>query len=134
MINRDENRFNFIGRILFMVFFLCIICIQSNKSEKNTFFHSQYEVITELHAVSGNAICVDFIQAPILQKSLITLSDKIGFSLFNQSFKLTADNSRFAQRITLLQKSLLTLKPIDNASRFYYHLFAPTAQEPPLLS
>ena len=134
MTNQKEDRFYYLGRILFMAFFLCIICVQSHKSEKNTFFHSQYEIITEIHATSGNAVCVDFIQAPILQKRLITLSDKTGFSLFNQSFKITADNNRFDQRILLLQKSLLTLKPFITGSRFYYHLFPIAAQEPPLLS
>ena len=133
MTHQEEDRFNFLGRVLFMVFFLLIICIQSNKSEKNTFFHSQYEVITEVNAASGNALCVDFIQAPIIQKSLVTFNDKTGLSLFNANFKLSCDNSGISHEFVLLKITSLSQKPISNC-RFYYHLFSIDSTEPPILS
>jgi len=133
MKNREEDRFVIFGRVLFMVFFLMIICIQSNKSEKNTFFHSQYETACNIHDHSGHAVCVDMIQVPAFQKSLITLKDKTGITLFNEGFKQSYDNSRINQEVLLLRKTILYYKP-DSNCRFYYHLFSIDRTEPPLLS
>jgi hypothetical protein len=133
MQHREEDRFAFLGRILFMVFFLMIICMQSNKSEKDTFFHSRYEIACNIHDISGHAVCVDAIQTPAAQKSLITLNDKTGLTLFNEDFKQSCDNSRINRQFVLLRKTTLSATPVSNC-RFYYHLFSLDPTEPPLLS
>jgi hypothetical protein len=133
MRHREEDRFVFLGRVLFMVFFLMIICIQSNKSEKNTFFQLRYEIACNIHDISGQAVCADQIQTPAAQKSLITLNDKTGLTLFNEDFKQSYDNSRINLQFVLLRKATLSHKP-DSNCRFYYQLFSLDPTEPPLLS
>lgn len=133
MNTQQEDRFNFLGRVLFMVLFLLVICAHFDRVEKTTYFSTQYELISEIHSISNHAVCVDFFQTPTLQRNLVTLNDKTGFYLLNENFKLSFDNSLMSHKIILLQKSILSLKPIIN-SRFQYHLFSLDAGEPPLLS
>ena len=133
MNTQQEDRFNFLGRVLFMVLFVLVICAHFDRVEKTTYFSTQYELISEVHSISNHAVGVDFFQTPTLQKNLVTLNDKIGFYLLNENFKLSFDNSLMNHKIILLQKSFLSLKPVIN-SRFQYHLFSLDAGEPPLLS
>ena len=133
MITQQEDKFNFLGRALFMVLFLLVICTHFERVEKKNIFSSQYELISELHLISNHAVCVDGVHTPALQKDQVTLNDKTGFYLLNESFKLSFDNNLMNHKIILLQKSILSLKPFIN-SRFQYHLFALDVGEPPLLS
>jgi hypothetical protein len=133
MNTQQEDRYNLLGRVLFMVLFLLVICAHFDRVEKTTYFSTQYELINEIHSISNHAVCVDFFQIPTLQKNLFTLNDKTGFYLLNESFKLSFDNSLISHKIILLQKSILSLKP-DINNRFQYHLFSLDAGEPPLLS
>jgi hypothetical protein len=129
----QEDRVDFLGRLLFMVLFALVICAHFERVEKTIYFSTQYELISEIHSISNHAVCVDFFQTPTLQKNLVTLNDKTGFYLLNENFKLSFDNSLMNHKITLLQKSIPSLKPIIN-KRFQYHLFSLDAGEPPLLS
>ena len=133
MKDQQEDRFNFLGRVLFMVLFLLVICAHFDRVEKTIYFSTQYELITEFHSISNQAVCVDFFQIPTLQKNLVTLNDKTGFYLLNENFKLSSENNIMSHKINLLQKLILSLKPLIN-KRFQYHLFALDAGEPPLLS
>jgi len=133
MNTQQDDRFNLLGRVLFMVLFLLVICAHFDRVEKTTYFSTQYELISEIHSISNHAVCVDFFQTPTLQKNLVTLNDKTGFYLLNENFKLSFDNSLMSHKIILLQKSILSLKPVIN-SRFQYRLFSLDAGEPPLLS
>ena len=133
MNNQHEEKFNFLGRVLFMVLFLLVICAHFDRVEKDTFFSTQYELISEIHSISNHAVCVDFFQTPTLQKNLVTLNDKTGYYLFNENFKLSFDNSLMINKIIHIQKSILSLKPLINI-RIQYHLFSLDAGEPPLLS
>jgi len=133
MITQQEDKFNFLGRVLFMALFLLIICAHFDRVEKTTYFSTQYELCSEFHLISNHAVCVDGVQTPALQKDQVTLNDKTGFYLLNECFKLSFDNNLMNHKIILLQKSILSLKPFIN-SRFQYHLFALDAGEPPLLT
>jgi hypothetical protein len=115
-----------------MVFFLFIICVKADNPERHNNFVSHYEMMTEMQSVSGNIAIIDFIQTPFLLKSLVTLRDNTGFTLFHQNFKLTADNNRISQQYNLLQKTVLSPVPVSSC-RFYYHLFPLDSNEPPLL-
>lgn len=132
MTHQNNNGINLIGRILFMVFFLLIICVKSDNPERHNNFVSSYEMLTEMHSASSHVAIIDFVQTPVLQKSLSTFNDKTGLSLFNENFKLTADNSRINRQFVCIQKTLLLLKPASFC-RFYYHLFPSDSKEPPLL-
>ena len=133
MKTQQEDNINFLGRVLFMVLFLLVICVHFDRVKKTTYFSTQYELISEFHSISNHAVCVDFFQVPTLQRNQVTLNDKTGFYLLNESFRLSFDNCLINHKINRLQKSILSLKPIIN-SRFQYHLFSLDAGEPPLLS
>ena len=133
MNTQQEDRFNLLGRVLFMVLFALVFCAHFDRVEKTTYFSTQYELISEIHSISNHAVCVDFFQAPTLQKNLVTLNDKTGFYLLNENIKLSFDNCLMSHKIILLQKSILSLKPVIN-NKFQYHLFSLDAGEPPLLS
>ena len=133
MITQQEDRFNFLGRVLFMVLFLLVICVHIDRVEKTTYFSTQYELISEFHSISNQAVCVSAVQTPSLQKNQVTLDDKRGLYLLNENFKLSYDNNLISNKIILLQKSFLSLKPLIN-KRFQYYFFALNAVEPPLLS
>jgi hypothetical protein len=133
MTYQQKDRFNFLGGVLFMVLFVLVICAQLDRVEKTTYFSTQYELTSEIHSISNQAVYVDFFQTPTLQKSLVTFNDKTGFYLLNENFKLSFDNSLMSHKILLLQKSILFLKPVIDI-RFQYHLFSLDAGEPPLLS
>jgi len=133
MKNQPEDQFNWLGRVLFMALFLLMLAVHSDQSDKPTYFGAQYELLSEIHSDSDHAILVDFIQPPSFQKTLVSFADKTGLLLFNQTFKITVDNHHITQRIILIQKSLLSLRPTSTC-RFYYHLFPINADEPPLLS
>ena len=133
MITQQEDRFNFLGRVLFMVLFLLVICAHSDRDENTTYFSTQYELISEFHSISNHAVCVDFVQASTLQRNQVTLNDKTGFYLLNKNFRLSFDNCLINHKINRLQKSILSLKPLIN-KRFQYHLFSLDTGEPPLLS
>ena len=133
MITQQEDRFNFLGRVLYLVLFLLVICAHSDRVENTTYFSTQYELISEFHSISNHAVCVDFFQVPTLQRNQVTLNDKTGFYLLNENFRLFFDNCLMNHKINLLQKSILSLKPLIN-KRFQYHLFSLDTGEPPLLS
>jgi len=133
MTNRNEDNCNYIGRVLFMVLFLLVICAHFDKSEKQTYFAPQYELITEMHSLSNQAVFTGFIQAPVNLKSLATGYDRTGFSLFNENFKLFNDNRSFNRRLILNQKKSFHIKPACYC-RFQYHLFRVDTDELPLLS
>ena len=133
MKDQQEDRVDLLGRVLFMVLLLLVICAHFDRVEKTIYFSTQYELITEFHSISNQAVCVDFFQIPTLQKNLVTLNDKTGFYLLNENFKLSSENNIMSHKINLLQKLILSLKPLIN-KRFQYHLFALDAGEPPLLS
>jgi len=133
MTNQNEDNCSYVGRVLFMVLFLLVICAHFDKSEKQTYFAPQYELITEMHSLSNHAVFTGFIQAPVILKSLATGYDKTGFSLFNENFKLFYDNRSINRKLILIQKNSFNIKPACYC-RFQYHLFRVDTGEPPLLS
>ena len=133
MKNYQEDRFNNLGRVILMLLFLTVICAHFNRSDKQTYYASQFEQIAEIHADSAHAVYVDFLQVSSFQKNLISFLDKTGFSLFNENFRISVESQNINQRIVLLRKSLQYRKP-SSFDRFYYHLFSANRNEPPLFS
>ena len=133
MTNQNNDKFNFLGRALFMVLFLLVICAHFDRSEKQTYFASQYKLITEMNSISNHAVSVGFFQTPIIQKSLPSGIDRSGLLLFNGTFKIVFDNCRINQKIILQQKKSFQIKP-DCDFRFQYHLSRVDTGEPPYLS
>ena len=133
MLERKENRIQQIESILFIVMLFFVFVSFSGRSERMTFNDAQYVIVTGLHSNFTPAIISDYIQTPVLQKSLLTSTDKQGFLFYNDKFKIAFDNRSIAQRFFYLEKSFSFLEP-QSACRFYYHLFSIDAKELPALS
>ena len=133
MKTQQEDNINFLGRVLFMVLFLLVIFVHLDRVERNMYFSTHNELISEFHSISNHAVSVNCLPTPTLQKDQVTLSDKTGFYLLNENLRLSFDNCMMSHKINLQQKTNITLKPVIN-NRFQYQLFALDAEEPPLLS
>jgi hypothetical protein len=132
MINQKEDIINSIGKTIFIVFFFLLISSFSNKSDKQTNDISQCKVIYELHSNPAQAVIVGDFSLPSVQKS-VTLLDNINSNFFNEDLKIFADSKKITQRIILLQKTQLSIKPIT-ICRFYCHRFSTEVDEIPILS
>jgi hypothetical protein len=117
MINRKEDRMNFVGSAIFIVFFFFFVCGYSNESAKPLNNNiGQHELITSLHS-NGVAANIS-LQPPTYQKSQISLIDRMSFKFFNEHFKILQDNRSLNQKFSLLKKIQLIIKPIA-LLRFY---------------
>lgn len=132
VMNKKADIGNTLARALFMVLLFVVLSAFTHKQEQAN-FSRQYETLAELQPTSASAIITDLIQLPALLKCQPTLVDKSGFILFNDHFKILADNRHATQRLIVLQRESQLSKPVFSY-RFYYHLFPIDAQDPPALS
>jgi len=131
--DRKEDIFQYIGRTLFLVLLLFVMVSVTDNSDKPTCHYAQNEVLTGLDSGTVHAFFSDYNQMPVLQKSLLTSIDKIGFLFYNNKFKIAADGRTIAQQIIFLENSYPSVKTL-HACRFYYHLFSTDANAFPVLS
>jgi hypothetical protein len=133
MIQGKEDRANYLGITVFIVFFFLFISAFSDQSINRTKATSRCELITELHLDPVNAIPINIVQLPSFQKSWVSFLDKLNIRLFNEDFKISSFNNKISIKNILLQKTQLSIKPIF-ICRFYYHLSSTDTEELPVLS
>jgi len=133
MLDKRQEILTSLGRTILVVLLFVVVSAFTNKHEEQANFSLQYETLSELQPKSASAIIIDAIQLPAFLKCQPTLVDKSGFVLFNDHFKILADNRNETQRMIVLQRETQLSKPVFNY-RFYYHLFPIDAQDPPALS
>jgi hypothetical protein len=118
-----------IGTIFFIILFslfaltFCEILIKP----PNKVFHY------ELSSVSSNAIVLNKIRQPSLNKNWLLQFDNSNFKLFNERIKLLTNNRLIIQRTIVLQKvelSIILIKP----SGFFYHYRHRDTEDLPVLS
>ena len=119
--------------ILFIVFFFIFIAAFSGQSAHQTHQASSYGLTTEFHSNHAKAIVVNGIQFSSLQKGCLTLLYNTNPSLFNENFKIFADNRNITRRIIILHQTQLKIKPMIMC-RFYFHLLSADTEELPILS
>jgi len=134
MKSRIEDIGNYFGTALLMVLFIFMVAAFSDGSNQHSIKPVSQEFVSEWNAKSAQAILnPDGVQLPAFQKSWVSSVDKLNFSLFNPTFKRSADNRMFAQRFLALQQTELEIKPFI-LSRFYEPLLPHVADDVPVLS
>lgn len=131
MNDKRGNRNDYLGSTIFIVLFFLIICAFSKNSDKPIGNANQYGIASELHS---NITILNDVQQVFCQKSLIPFIDKMNIKLFNESLKMVTDNRMINQRIILLQKAKLLIKPIIALHRFYYQYQYIDTEDFPILS
>jgi len=122
MKTRIEDISNFFGTALFIVLFLFVATIFSDRSNQQSIETVPHQLVNEWHANASQAIPNDAVQLPAFQKSWVSAVDLLNLHLFNPTFKLSSDNRKIAQRFFTLHQTGLVVKPFAMI-RFYYHLF-----------
>jgi hypothetical protein len=133
MINQRNDTSHSIGTILFFV--LCLLCISafSNTSVNQTSHSIQHVFLNEFPSNHVTAIILRDVEIPSQQKSCLSIRYNTNYNLFDESHKIAADNRTLNQKIILLHKTQLLIKPLP-LCRFYFHRFLSDTEEPPILS
>lgn len=122
MKNRKEDISNYLGRAIFIALFFLLLAAFSDRAVEQSKDAVQYELVSEWHAKSAQAIGTDDVQLPSFQKNLVSSVDKMNLKVFNATFKRSADDRRIAQQFISFHQTELVIKPFAMC-RFYYHLF-----------
>jgi hypothetical protein len=129
MLLQKKHKINYLGPSIFIVlFFLCAFAFYEIliKPPDRVFYY-------ELSSVSSNAIVLNKIQQPSLNKNWLPQFDNSNFKLFNERNKLLTNNRLIIQRIINHQKaelSIIFIKPPG----FHYHYCHRDTEELPVLS
>jgi hypothetical protein len=130
MISRKEDRIEHLGTtILFVLCFFLLAAFHQNSNNPVVTGAFQYQIAT-LHtfAVSSKEIP----QLSSLQ-GFVSLFDEMNFKRFNEQLRLLTDNRLINQRIVLLRKVELLIKPVI-LQEFYYHHLLLCSEDLPVLS
>ena len=129
MLLQKKHKINYLGPSIFIVlFFLCAFVFYEIliKPPAKVFYY-------ELSSISSNALVLNKIQQPSLNKNWLPQFDNSNLSLFSDRIKLLTDNRLITQRIINLQKaelSVILIKPPG----FYYHYHHRDTEDLPVLS
>jgi hypothetical protein len=130
MINREEDRIEHLGTtILFGLCFFLFAEFHQNSNNPDVTGAFQYQIATlQTFAVSSK----DIPQLSSLQ-CFVSLSDEMNFNHFIGQLKLLTDNRLINQRIILLRKVYLLIKPVI-LQKFYYPHLSLCYEDLPVLS
>lgn len=129
MLLYKKHKINYLGLSVFIVLFFLFTF---------AFFEilikSPYKVLHyELSSVSSNAIVLNSIQQPSINKTWLPQLDNSNFKVITEHIKLFTNNRLVIQRINFLQKvelSIILIKPPG----FYYHYYLQDTEDLPILS
>jgi hypothetical protein len=129
MLLQKKHKINYLGLSIFIVlFFLFVFSFYEILIKSpNKVFHY------ELASVSSNAIVLNKIQHPSINKNLLPQFDNSNFKVITKRIKLLTNNRLILQRINFLQKvelSIILIKPPG----FYYHYHLRATEDLPVLS
>jgi hypothetical protein len=129
MLLQKKHKINYLGLSIFIVlFFLFTFAFYeiSIKLPNKVFYY-------ELSSVSSNAIVLNKIQQPSINKNWLPQLDNSNFKVITERIKLLTNNRLTNQRINFLQKveiSIIHIKPPG----FYYHYHLRATEDLPVLS
>ena len=133
MLNQKEDIANYFGTLFLMVLIFIAFASFSNKSADQITLSSQYQPKSELSLNTTKAVVADAVQLPSIQNSCLPLIHNYISNLFNQTCKISADNSKITQRFIVLKETELLIKPLPPLWLCIL-LLPPDAQEPGILS
>ena len=133
MIKQKEDTSNYSATILFIVLFCFFAIASSNQTDSQTSNSLQYEFISGFNSSQVSAVIVVAIKLPSAQNSCLDILFNANLNLFNYQNKILLDNRQISQRFTLLQNTLLVIKPIL-LERFYFFSTPADSKDFPVLS
>jgi hypothetical protein len=132
---RDINK-NFTN-ILFVIFFSIFAFTFSGKSNSqalNSLSNSvQNELVIGYNSSHEDAIIFGSVHLPVSLKSFGYTFSNSSLNLFNLQYKISGYNRRIVQNIILIQKTRLSIDPVDVWS-FCFHLNQSEKEDMPVLS
>lgn len=130
MIQQGVNRNNYFGSAVFAGLICMFLFVLSGNSAEQTDNNIPNKFVAESH--SNQAAVVEFQQFHF-QKSRITFIDKPDFKRFDVEQKLVSVNHVLHQRIFLLQKVGVLIRPFVR-QRFYNQFHSTETDDLPALS
>jgi hypothetical protein len=129
MIDKKGDIISSFGTAVIIVLFMLIFSSFSDKPITQTDRSSSYELKEGFHADQVKAVISEAVSLPSVQKSSVSLLHTI----FNDTFKVIANDKTITQGFINLQKMKLAIKPVTFCI-FYHHFFAKNADDIPVLS
>jgi hypothetical protein len=132
MIDPVQREKVFIERILIVFFFLFIISVFSDHSERLDQKTSNQEICSVLSSAS-NPADIQIIKVPVLQRNWFTITNRLPILLTNIHQHNQVINCKYASSYIFLQKAQLDFNPAQQ-NRLYFLLFPDDSGELPFLS
>lgn len=129
MIDKKREIISSFGTAVIIVLFMLIFSSFSDKPITLTDRSSRYEFKDASHADQVKAVISEAVSLPSVQKSSVLLLHTI----FNDTFKIIANDKTITQGFINLQKKKLAIKPVTFYI-FYHHFFSKNADDIPVLS
>jgi hypothetical protein len=133
MLSQKEDTANYFGTLFLMVLIFIVFASCSNKSAEPISLSSHYQPKSELSLNITKAVVADAIQLPSVQNSCLQLLHNYNINLFNETCKISVDNSKITQRFIVLKETELLIKPLSQLW-LYFLLLPPDTKEPRILS
>jgi hypothetical protein len=131
-MKQKEESVNYLGIIVLI--FLCSFCFIaiSEQTENPAYDSSQYGLVSELQSHTAEFVPAKIIQLPSIQKNCLPVLFTQLF-LLNESYNRNADDRKIEQRIILIGKTQLKIKPLS-ICRYNFHRLRTDNEELPSLS
>jgi hypothetical protein len=129
MLLQKKHKISYLGLSIFIVLFLLSAVSFYKiliKSPDNNFHY-------ELASVFSNAITLNKIQQPSIDKNWLPQFDNSNFKVITKRIKLLTNNRLILQRINFFQKVELSIILI-NPPGFYYYYHLRATEDLPILS
>ena len=133
MENRQENRFNFMATLLFVVFALFFLSSNSDKSYNKTNELVKVETFIALISDAGNATIVNTPENKSPQESSLDIRINAQLDLFISVNKISYQNNSI-NRAQFIQKQIVQSIAHRKQFRLCYMLYHSDNTEDPLLS
>jgi len=130
MHNNNENRFNYLGNFLLLVFFFFFIGNLSKSPKQLDYRSHQFEISS--HIESSNFAVANG-QDFFFHKNLIAVLELNPIHFMNTDCHLTYYNSLTNSRLVFLQKNEVLIRPKIFEQYLYYFRFS-NSDNPPSLS
>jgi len=130
MIQEGKGRSNYFGSAVFTVLICLFLYVLSGNSAKHAGSDLPYKFVVESQS---NAAAIVEIQQFHFQKSHVPFIDRSDLKSCNEGLKLIAVNHALHQRIFLLQRARLLVKPLL-LQRFYNQYHSMDTDDLPALS
>jgi hypothetical protein len=130
VLRQKDNINNYLDSAVFMVLFFIFICAFAGNTEQPAARDSHYKSVSEQQ---NYVIALNDAQQFSVPKYVIRNIENTDFKPVSDSYKILDNNRSLYQKILVLRKIELLIKPIIH-SRFYYQYHSVDTDDLPVLS